>query len=204
MTFPILYFITDATAPISVRDQCLAAIAGGAKWIQFRNKTASDADFLATAKGLLPLVRARGAKLIINDRVDIAIAAQADGLHIGQSDGNPDDIRARIGNAMILGLSTHTLAQAQAAPASVDYIGVGPIFPTTSKADAEPAIGLDTLQAIVSASTLPCYAIGGIKARDVAAIKHTGATGISVISAISRAENPQHAAKHLIQTWENA
>ena len=122
---------------------------------------------------------------IINDQVDIALAVGADGVHIGQSDLPAAVVRRLIGNERILGLSTHSVAQVQAVDSGiVDYIGMGPVFPTRSKADADPAIGLDGLAAMVAAKRLPGVAIGGINTDNVAAVRVINPDGIAVIGAI--------------------
>ncbi|MBZ4022829.1 thiamine phosphate synthase [Rhodobacter sp. TJ_12] len=200
MSGPI-YMITDPGAPLDVAGQARAAARGGAGWVQLRDKTASDADLLDLARLLLPEMRALGAKLVINDRIAVAIAAGADGLHIGQGDGDPQAIRARIGPDRILGLSIETLAQARALPKGVDYIGAGPVRATATKPDAAAPIGFDGLAEIARAVPVPCYAIGGLGRGDIAALKSAGAAGMAVVSAITRAPDPTAATQALVQDW---
>ena len=200
-----VYFVTDADAPASVPDQVRAAVAAGVPIVQLRDKEASDADLAALAQELLQITRAAGAALIINDRIGVALGIGADGLHVGQGDGDVVDIRRRIGPDMILGLSVETLEQLDTiAPNSVDYLGVGPLRATATKPDAAQPLGMDGLAQIIAAAPLPCIAIGGIRPGDAAAIWQAGAAGIAVVSAISRAQDMERAARALIAEWETA
>ncbi|PTV97324.1 thiamine-phosphate diphosphorylase [Rhodobacter aestuarii] len=200
MSGPI-YVITDPGAPLDLATQARAAALGGAAWVQLRDKTASDADLLALARQLLPEMRALGARLVINDRVEVAIAAGAEGLHIGQGDGDVQAIRAQIGPDMILGLSIETLDQARALPPGVDYIGAGPLRATATKPDAAAPIGFDGLAQITRAVSVPCYAIGGLGLADIPALKAAGVAGMAVVSAVTRAPDPQAATQALLQEW---
>lgn len=197
---PPLCFVTDADAPHSITAQVLAAAQGGAAWVQLRHKSLPDADFAALARHLMTALPA-GAQLVINDRVEIAAALGAPGLHIGQGDGDPALIRARIGPDMILGLSVENMGQLAAIPAGVDYLGVGPLRATASKPDHAPPIGLDGLAAICARTALPCLAIGGVGPGDLAAVKVAGAAGVAVVSAISRAADMEAAARALLDEW---
>jgi thiamine-phosphate pyrophosphorylase len=196
-----VYFVTDASAPLPVPDQIRAALQGGADVIQIRDKDAPDLVLAAMISDLLPDIRATPAKLIINDRVDLAMACGADGLHIGQGDGDPARIRAQIGPDLILGLSVEDAAHLAQLPAGVDYLGVGPVRATASKADHAAPIGFDGLARIIAGTTLPCYAIGGLAAEDAAAVKAAGACGMAVVSAISRAADPVAACRALGNGW---
>lgn len=197
---PPLCFVTDADAPRSIADQALAAAQGGAAWVQLRHKTLPDRDFAALAQRLMAALP-QGAQLVINDRIEIAIALGAPVLHIGQGDGDPALIRARIGPDMILGLSVENAGQLAAIPAGVDYLGVGPLRATASKPDHAPPIGLDGLAAICARTALPCLAIGGVGPGDLAAVKAAGAAGVAVVSAISRAADMEAAARALLNEW---
>jgi thiamine-phosphate pyrophosphorylase len=196
-----VYVVTDAQAPLPVTDQIRAAAQGGASLIQIRDKTASDADLSALIAAVLPMVTAQGARLIVNDRVDLAIRTGVHGLHIGQGDGDPAHIRARIGADMLLGLSVEAEDQLSRVPAGIDYLGVGPVRATPSKADHAPPIGFDGLARIIGRTTLPCYAIGGLKAGDAVAVKAAGAIGMAVVSAVTRAADPQAATRTLVKAW---
>ena len=200
-----VYFVTDAGAPAAVPDQVRAAVAGGVGIIQLRDKHASDAEFANLAEVLLHITREAGALLIVNDRVDVALEIGADGLHVGQGDGDIAAIRRRIGPDMILGLSVETLVQLGSIPHdSVDYLGAGPLRATATKPDAAQPLGKDGMARIIAAAPLPCVAIGGIKRGDAAAIQAMGAAGIAVVSAISRAADMEGAARALIAEWEAA
>ncbi len=199
-----IYAITDPHAPLPVTAQAMAAAHGGAWAVQLRDKNASDEELTNLARGLLAALRPLGVKLIINDRLDVACAADADGLHIGQGDGDPKLIRARLGPGKLVGLSVETLAQGTVVPSCVDYIGIGPVRATATKPDHALPIGMDGLAAIVARARVPAFAIGGVGPGDAPAIKRTGAVGIAVVSAISRAADPQAATRGLCQEWGQA
>lgn len=199
---PPLCFITDAGAPRPVAEQALAAARGGAGWIQIRDKTRSDAEIAALAQSLLGPLHALGARLIINDRVEVAIATRADGLHIGQGDGDPARIRTRIGARMILGLSIDTQDQLAHVPDGVDYLGIGPIRATASKPDHATPIGIDGFRRIVAATALPCLAIGGLTAQDATAIRTAGGAGLAIVSAIAHAADPEQASRTILDAWQ--
>ncbi len=200
---PSLCFITDPGAAPSVCDQAEQAARGGAGWIQLRHKTLPDTDFADLARAVADKIQPLGAELIINDRVDVACVIGAFGLHIGQSDGNPTEIRNRIGPDMILGLSIENAGQLNTLPpGDVSYLGVGPVKATGSKPDHAPPIGFEGLAKIARATTLPCMAIGGLSAADVPQIRQSGCDSVAVISAISRADDPRKAAQDIADQWE--
>jgi thiamine-phosphate pyrophosphorylase len=200
MTKPV-YVITDPDAPLPVAEQALAAARGGAGLIQVRDKCATDAEIAALVAQLLPRITALGAKLIVNDRIEVALRTGAHGLHIGQNDGDVQVIRRRLPKGMLLGLSIETLDQARRIPPMVDYIGAGPIRATATKPDHAAPIGLDGLAAIVAAVRLPTYAIGGIGLGDARALRAAGAAGLAVVSAVTRAPDPQAATAALLAEW---
>ncbi len=197
-----IYFVT----PDGVEDALVfAALQGGASVIQLRDKTATDAEMSAQARRLLPHLHEAGVPLIINDRVEAALSAKVDGLHIGQSDGDPTEIRKAIGPNFKLGLSVSTLDQLTNAPAGiVDYLGVGPVRATPTKPDHDTPIGFDGLRAITTATNLPVVAIGGISIADISEIRSSGCAGIAVVSAISAADNPETATRNLAARWTDA
>lgn len=199
-----VYVITDPEAALPVVEQARAAARGGAALIQIRDKRASDADLAAQVARLLPELHALGARLIVNDRAEVAIATRADGLHIGQGDGDAAALRRRLPPGMILGLSIETEEQALRIPAGVDYIGAGPLRATATKPDHAAPVGLDGLARIIAAARLPAYAIGGIKPGDAAAIKAAGALGMAVVSAVTRAADPEAATAALVAEWRAA
>ena len=199
-----IYVVTDAQAPLPVPDQARAAAKGGARIIQIRDKTASDAEIAALLRAILPEMEALGVCLIVNDRVEVALAVGAHGLHIGQGDGDPVAISQRLPPGMILGLSVETEAQARLVPACVDYAGVGPVRATPTKPDHAAPTGFAGLARIVACLPMPSYAIGGLKPGDAAAVRGAGAVGMAVVSAVTRAADPLAATRALIAEWNAA
>ena len=185
--FPRVYPITDVElAGVLHEDQVSLLADGGATFVQLREKHLSPAGFYHEAKAALAVARERGVTLIINDRVDIALALQADGVHLGQDDLPPEPARKLLGDDAIIGYSTHNVAQAVAAAAlPVDYIAIGPIFETGTKANPDPVIGLDGLRAVRKAvGNIPLVAIGGITAENAKDVIAAGADAVAVISAL--------------------
>jgi thiamine-phosphate diphosphorylase len=165
----------------TVRD----AVRGGVTVVQLRDKTASTATLVKIGRELSTVLAETGVPLIVNDNVEAAIAINADGVHIGQSDMKVFKTRQLIGPDMMLGLSCETVQDAIQAPAElVDYIGVSPVFATATKADHSGAVGLNGLRAIAKVTSLPKIAIGGIKLHHLKAIFESGADGVAVVSAI--------------------
>ena len=182
-----LYPITDVRiSGLSHTEQVERLSAGGATLIQLREKLLSPREFFAEAEKALSVARFRGVRTIINDRVDIALALQVDGVHLGQNDIAPEVARRLLGEDAIIGFSTHTVEQAQAAlNMPIDYIAVGPIFSTTTKANPDPVVGLDGLRRVRDiVGHLPVVAIGGIGMEQAAAVISAGADAVAVISAL--------------------
>lgn len=184
-----LYGFLD-TAYLGLRDPVQVAaelLLGGVDILQLRAKTWSIDDIATVARRVLSLTRYAGVPLIINDHVELARRVGADGVHLGQEDLEIMPVsaaRSRLGPAKLIGVSTHSLAQAQAAESQApDYIGIGPLFATGTKPTAKP-IGLETLRAATAAVTLPAFAIGGITMHNLPAAIAAGATRIAVVSAI--------------------
>ena len=180
------------------------AVAGGATLIQYRDKQAEGRRLVELARALKATLEWAGVALLINDRVDVALAAGADGVHLGQDDMHPRDARTLLGPHAIIGLTLKTPEQADAmAHMPVDYGCIGGVFATVSKNNPAPPIGLDGLRAIVTrarrASRRPVGAIAGIDASNVEAVIAAGADGIAVISAIFMAPDPQTEARRLRQ-----
>lgn len=195
-----LYLVLDPDLCVGLGmvETARAAVAGGATVVQLRHKQAGTARMIDTGRALKAALAGTGAALIVNDDVEAAIAIGADGLHIGQGDMAVEDARARIGAAMVLGLSVETPALAAAVdPALVDYIGAGPVFATPSKLDHKSPVGFGGLAAQVAASPVPAVAIGGLKADHVARAFRVGAQGVAVISAICGQPDPEAAARGL-------
>jgi thiamine-phosphate pyrophosphorylase len=170
---------------------------GGVTFLQLREKTLDEAHFLEEAKELQKLCKEYKVPFIINDNVDIAVAMNADGVHVGQSDMEAGDVRAKLGPDKIIGVSTQTVEQAiKAEKDGADYLGVGAVFPTSSKADAVE-VEHATLRDICVAVQIPVVAIGGISAENVSQLAGTGIDGIAVISAIFAQDFPKLAAEEL-------
>lgn len=183
-------------------DIAAAALTGGARIIQFRDKEIGDDEFTAIARRIQHLTREHNALLFINDRVEIAIAIGADGIHVGQHDVAFAEVKRLARPGMIVGVSATNYAEATALVGSgADYLGVGPIFPTPSKADATPPIGLDELARICLDVRIPIVAIGGITESNLSAIISAGASGVAVISAISSAPDMAAATASLLRSW---
>lgn len=194
-----LYVIVDG-AVVGRRDPAevaAAAIRGGADVIQLRDKTASTRQVLERAQRLLAVTKAGGVPLLINDRVDVAVAAGADGVHIGQDDLPVWAARRLLGPNRIVGQSTHTLEQALAAEREgVDYLAVGPLYPTPTKPDAA-AVGLSLLGRVKASVMKPLVAIGGIDETTVSDVLGAGAVCVAVVRAVCAAADPQTAAHRL-------
>ena len=174
------------------------AIAGGADVIQLRDKGYTVKQLLQEALKLRDITRASGVPFIINDRVDVALAADADGVHLGQDDFPIAWARRLLGRDRIIGISTHNLEEAlQAEKDGADYIGIGSAFPTTTKSDARPLAGLELITDIKRNVNIPVVAIGGINAENAAQVREAGADCIAVISAVVSADNIRKAAKNL-------
>jgi thiamine-phosphate pyrophosphorylase len=179
-----------------------AAAAGGATLVQLRDKLGTTRRMIEEARAIRAALAQTGVRFVINDRVDVALAAGADGVHVGPDDMAPADARRLLGPQAIIGLSVKSVAQAQAAPVEIlDYVGVGGVYATLSKDDAQ-SIGLAGLAAIVAvlrrrAPHLPICGIAGIDASNAGAVIAAGADGVAVISALSLAPDPQAAAREL-------
>ena len=174
------------------------AIAGGADVIQFREKGGSTKEMIRAAEQMQALCTSAGVTFIVNDRVDVAIASGADGVHLGQDDFPITLARKLLGEKAIIGGSAGNLEEAQKClTEGADYIGFGPVYPTASKADAGPAGGLDLLRRIVETVPLPIVAIGGITTANTPLLMEAGAHGIAVISAVCCQEDPTEAARSL-------
>jgi thiamine-phosphate pyrophosphorylase len=200
-----LCFIADseAAAERDVISLAAEAVEGGATIIQLRGKKWTSRDFLELGLRAGRLLRPKKIPLIINDRLDIALACKADGVHLGQDDMPLLYARKLLGKDRMIGISVATPAEAEvAARGGADYIGAGPVFRTLSKQDLGPLLGLEGLRSIRQKVTIPILAIGGISSANVSDVVSAGADGIAVISAIASAANPKKAATELIETIE--
>lgn len=181
------YPITDRSlSGLSHADQVAALASRGFTIVQLREKNLSPVEFYREAEQAIAVARRHGLKIIINDRVDIALALKADGVHLGQDDLPVEAARRLLGNDVVIGLSTHNLSQVQhAARLPLDYLAIGPIFPTDTKESANPAVGLAGLAAARrAASRIPLVAIGGINATNRDQVVAAGAHAVAVISDI--------------------
>ncbi len=181
-----------------VRDVVLEAVAGGVTAVQLRWKGDATRAFVEEARTLGEILRRRGVPLVVNDRVDVAMAANASGVHVGQRDMRVEDVRRLVGDAMVVGLSITNAREAQAPDAALaDYAGVGPVFATDSKPDATPPLGVEGLAAACRALRIPAVGIGGIGPWNAAAVIAAGAAGVAVISSVVRMPDPRAAAAGL-------
>jgi len=176
------------------------AIAGGADTIQFRHKLGPTREMIQVATEMKRLCNEKGVIFIVNDRIDVAIASEADGVHLGQDDFPIPLARKLLGDNRIIGGSAATMEDARKCLSDgADYVGFGPVFPTGSKDDAGPVSGIDILREIVETISLPIIAIGGIDKGNTPKVMKTGAHGIAVISAVCCKENPEKATKGLYE-----
>ncbi|MEB3235233.1 MAG: thiamine phosphate synthase [Cyanobacteriota bacterium] len=200
-----LYLIT---APMEGLEAMVeAALSGGVRLLQYRAKADSgldDATRLQQARALRQLCSRHGALFIVNDRIDLALAAEADGVHLGQGDLPPSLARRLLGPERLIGRSTHRLEQLQQAVADgCDYVGVGPVHATPTKPGREP-VGFDYVRQAAEACPIPFFAIGGIEASNLAAVRAAGATRVAVVRAISASPDPAAAAAGLLQALGTA
>ncbi len=195
-----LYLVTDRDLSLGRPLDCVVeeAVKGGVTMVQLREKNCSSLEFYQLGLRLKAILKAPGVPLIINDRLDIALAVDADGLHIGQSDLPWNVARRLLGKDKILGLSVETMQQAEESNhLDIDYIGISPVFVTPTKTDTFKPFGLEGIKAVSAISRHPNVAIGGINLENAGQIMAHGANGIAVVSAISSDENPRQAAELL-------
>ncbi len=197
LSSPFLCVITDeALCPLSLAEK---ALMGGATMIQLRHKQASGSQLFLWAVEIRKLCKKHQALCIINDRVDIAMASQADGVHLGQQDMPIEAARKLLGKHRIIGVSASSVNEAvQAEKDGADYIGFGHIFPTSSKEKDYSPLGTETLRQAAALLSLPIIAIGGISHENAALLISSGASAVAVISAVSRAPDPSFAAHKLL------
>lgn len=195
-----LHVLTDEVLQTRLTHLQLAelAISGGADTIQLRQKTGSTRELIETARQIQAVCTKAGVTFIVNDRVDVAIAAGADGVHLGQDDFPIPLARKLLGKNVIIGGSAGSLEEARRClTEGADYVGFGPVYETASKDDAGPAAGLELLDLIVKEIMLPIVAIGGITADNMTDVMKAGAHGIAVISAVCCQDDPEDAARCL-------
>jgi thiamine-phosphate pyrophosphorylase len=194
---PALYAIVDpldtGRGPVAL---AAALLAGGARLLQLRLEAATARELLTAASAIRPLARAAGALFLVNDRADVALAVEADGVHLGQTDLPVGAARRVLGPDRLIGVSTHSLDEARAAAAAgADYIGVGPVYATTSKANALEPRGLGLVRAVRAAVGCPIVAIGGITPETAPLVRAAGADAVAMIGALVQAPDPAAAVR---------
>ena len=197
--YMLLYAVTDRalTGEQTLYEQVEAALKGGVTCVQLREKEMDETAFLQEAKDICALCHRYGVPFIVNDNVDVAIACQADGIHVGQEDMTAGEVRRRVGDAMILGVSVHTVEEAQRAVRDgADYLGLGAVFPTSTKTDVEQMTN-ETLRAICDAVDVPVVAIGGINRGNLLKLSGSGVDGVALVSAIFSAEDIEDTCREL-------
>lgn len=196
-----LYLVTDDQQDIGTLKKVVRkAIQGGVTAVQIREKHGDIQAFIERAMAVKTVLKGTGVPLIINDRVDVALAVEADGIHLGQSDMSVLTARRLVGSKMIIGLSVENETQLEASThLPIDYIGLSAIFSTPTKTNIVKQWGLDGLERTVRMSQLPVVAIGGINQKNIHQVSKTGVDGIAIISAICHADDPQLASEQLLE-----
>ncbi|WP_292885116.1 thiamine phosphate synthase [Methanobrevibacter sp. UBA212] len=199
-----LYLVTDKSDDVEKFLKTIEeAIKGGVSLVQIREKTAETLDFYNLALKVKEITEKHDVPLIINDRVDVALAVDAEGVHVGQSDMPCDVTRALVGPDKIVGVSAATIEEARKAESDgADYIGTGAVFPTATKDDA-PKITKKDLKEIVESISIPVVAIGGITLNNAHELNNTGIAGLSVVSAIMSSENPKKSSEELLKIFNS-
>jgi len=206
LVLPKLYVILDGSLITSSERDCALGLAeAGVRLLQYRNKSARSRQYLDSSRELAERLRPHGVSFIVNDRPDVAFLAGASGVHVGQDDLEVEQARRVLGEDKLVGVSTHNLDQFErAAKSSADYIAVGPVFGTFSKANPDPVVGLDFLCRVRALTDKPIVAIGGITLGRAAAVIEAGADAVAVISGILNAPDPFERAKQYLKTLEAA
>lgn len=206
LVLPRLYVILDAALITSPERDCALSLAeAGVRLLQYRNKSAPARQYLESSQGLCETLLPHGVSFFVNDRPDVAFLAGASGLHVGQDDLDVEQARLVVGHDKLVGVSTHNLEQFErAAASSADYIAVGPIFSTSSKANPDPVVGLDLLRKVRKLTGKPIVAIGGITLERAVATIEAGADSVAVISGILSAPDSALRARQYIETLETA
>ena len=197
--YMLLYAVTDRawTGEQTLYEQVEAALKGGVTCVQLREKEMDETAFLQEAKDICALCHRYGVPFIVNDNVDVAIACQADGIHVGQEDMAAGEVRRRVGDAMLLGVSVHTVEEERRAVRNgADYLGLGAVFPTSTKTDVDQMTN-ETLRAICDAVDVPVVAIGGINRGNLLKLSGSGVDGVALVSAIFSAEDIEDTCRKL-------
>lgn len=196
-----LYLVTDRPLSLGrpIEEVVVAAVEGGVTMVQLREKDCPTGEFITLARALKGALAPHGVPLIINDRVDVALAVDADGVHIGQSDMSYEDARRLLGPDKIIGLSVENFSDLERANSlEVDYVGISPVYGTPTKRDTAEPFGLEGLRRAVALSVHPTVAIGGMNATTIGEVMQTGVDGVAVVSAICSAPSPKAAAQELL------
>lgn len=206
LVLPRLYVILDAALLTVPESECAEKLAAaGVRLMQYRNKRASARELYESSRQLSSLVVPQGATFVVNDRADVALAAAANGVHVGQEDLSVEAARCVIGTGKLLGVSTHNLGQFKdAAATSADYVAIGPVFSTSTKANPEPVVGIELIRQVRSLTDKPIVAIGGITLERAAEVIEAGADSVAVISDILLAPDPGERARRYIDLLEAA
>jgi len=200
-----LYLVTDRRLSLgkTTCEVVAEAIAGGVTAVQLREKHCSTREFIDEARLVKKLLQGTAIPLIINDRIDVALAVEAEGVHLGQQDMSISDARRLAGSRLIIGISAESLADALRAEAEgADYIGISPVFATATKTDTAKPLGLAGIRLIREAVRLPLVGIGGISVDNAIEVLRAGADGVAVVSAVVSAPCPRSAAAALKQQWQ--
>lgn len=200
----LLYAVTDRswTGEREILEQVEEAIQGGASCVQLREKELDEETFLREAKDICALCRRYGVPFIVNDNVDVALACGADGIHVGQEDLTASEVRRRVGAGMMLGVSVHTVEEARQAVADgADYLGLGAVFPTSTKTDVDQ-MPSDLLRTICQSVDVPIVAIGGINKTNIQKLSGSGVDGVALVSAIFSAEDIEGTCRELLALSE--
>ena len=206
LVLPRLYVILDRALLTVSETECALGLAdAGVRLLQYRHKAASARELLETSRQLSTALISRGVTFIVNDRADVAMLSGASGVHVGQEDLSVEAARSVIGSGKLVGVSTHNLEQfQQAAKSSTDYIAVGPVFSTATKANPDPVVGTEFIRRVRTLTDKPIVAIGGITLDRAAEVIQAGADSVAVISDILRAPDPARRARQYIDLLEAA
>ncbi len=201
LVLPRLYVILDAALLTVPETECAEKLAAaGVRLLQYRDKEASARELFERSKRLSSLLVPRGVTFIVNDRADVASAAEASGVHVGQEDLGAEAARSVLGTGKLLGVSTHNLEQFKAAAAtSADYVAVGPVFSTSTKANPDPVVGIEFIRRVRPLTDKPIVAIGGITLDRAAEVIEAGADSVTVVSDVLLAPDPGQRARQYIE-----
>ena len=206
LVLPRLYVILDAALITSSERDCVLSLAeAGVRLIQYRNKSAPARQYLDSSRGLAEALRPHGVTFLVNDRPDVAFLSGASGVHVGQDDLEVEQARLVLGSDKLVGVSTHNLEQFnKAAASSADYIAIGPLFSTTSKANPDPVVGLAFLRSVRGLTDKPIVGIGGISLDRAKSVIEAGADSVAVVSGVLGAPNPSQSARQYLEVLETA